>query len=79
MKLFLTFFFLLVFTSVCSANPIWAEKTGEAIYRQLELEKQLQSLIDQHVDKELQVTIGNVSLVVDIFLKQRIVWKTTFP
>ena len=80
MRVFFGLFLFIVFiTMECSAVEPWAEKSSEAIYRQLELEAKLQELIDKTVDKHLQIKIGNISIIIDAFLKQRIVWKSTFP
>ncbi len=72
-------FIIFIFSQNLYAVEPWAEKTSEAIYRQLELERQLQQLLDKYIEKELQIKIGHVSIVVDVFLKQKIVYRTTFP
>ncbi len=70
---------LLLITSSAQASSPWAEKASEAMYRQLELDKRLQELTDRYIPKQLQLKVGDVSLVVNVLLQKRIEWKTTFP
>jgi len=55
------------------------EKVGEAVYRQLKLDQFVYELEERLIPKEYKFTIGNISLVINVFLQRRIEYKTTFP